>query len=120
LARDDYNIGIANVLLTGLLVLDVDGGIGAASLHDLEVKHGLLSLTSWLDHERRHDVLIGRPNDSLTGGGGSDTFVFNPNFGNETIKDFDVNQDTSPLLRVYSRTALLRFSVRHITARREL
>jgi Ca2+-binding RTX toxin-like protein len=38
-------------------------------------------------------VLIGGPNDSLTGGLGSDTFVFNPNFGKETIKDFNINQD---------------------------
>jgi Ca2+-binding RTX toxin-like protein len=40
-----------------------------------------------------NDVLIGGPNDTLTGGLGSDTFVFNRNFGKETIKDFNVNQD---------------------------
>ena len=40
-----------------------------------------------------NDVLIGRPNDRLTGNGGADTFVFNPSFGKETITDFDVNQD---------------------------
>src|SRR5262249_25419899 len=39
------------------------------------------------------DVLIAGKNDSLIGGGGSDTFVFNPSFGKETIKDFNVNQD---------------------------
>jgi Ca2+-binding RTX toxin-like protein len=33
-------------------------------------------------------VLIGAPNDTLTGGGGSDTFVFNPGFGKNTITDF--------------------------------
>jgi len=40
-----------------------------------------------------NDVLIGGPNDILIGGSGVDTFVFNPNFGKETIKDFIVNQD---------------------------
>ncbi|WP_456770931.1 Ig-like domain-containing protein [Bradyrhizobium sp. USDA 4448] len=40
-----------------------------------------------------NDVLIGRPNDSLTGGGGHDTFVFNSGFGKEIITDFNVNLD---------------------------
>jgi Ca2+-binding RTX toxin-like protein len=40
-----------------------------------------------------NDVLIGRPNDTLTGGPGADTFVFNPSFGKETVKDYNVNQD---------------------------
>jgi hypothetical protein len=40
-----------------------------------------------------NDVLIGAPNDTLKGGLGSDTFVFNPKFGKETISDFNVNQD---------------------------
>jgi len=39
------------------------------------------------------DVLIGRPNDTLTGGPGADTLVFNPSFGKETVKDYNVNQD---------------------------
>jgi len=38
-------------------------------------------------------VLIGAPGDTLTGGGGSNTFVFNPGFGKETIKDFNPSQD---------------------------
>jgi len=38
-----------------------------------------------------NNVLIGGPNDTLTGGGGADTFVFNPNFGKETITDFGAN-----------------------------
>jgi Ca2+-binding RTX toxin-like protein len=38
-------------------------------------------------------VLIAAPNDTLIGGAGSDTFVFNPSFGKDTIKDFNVNQD---------------------------
>jgi hypothetical protein len=33
------------------------------------------------------DLLIGAQGDKLTGGGGADTFVFNPNFGKETITD---------------------------------
>jgi hypothetical protein len=40
-----------------------------------------------------NDVLIGQPNDTLTGGGGSNTFVFNLSFGKETVKDFNVGQD---------------------------
>ena len=40
-----------------------------------------------------NDVLIGRPNDTLTGGPGADTLVFNPSFGKETVKDYNVNQD---------------------------
>jgi Ca2+-binding RTX toxin-like protein len=39
-------------------------------------------------------VLIGGPNDTLTGGGGSDTFVFNPGFGKDKVTDFNVSQDT--------------------------
>jgi Ca2+-binding RTX toxin-like protein len=40
-----------------------------------------------------NDVLIGRSNDTLTGGPGADTLVFNPSFGKETVKDYNVNQD---------------------------
>ena len=38
-------------------------------------------------------MLIGAPGDTLTGGGGSNTFVFNPGFGKETIKGFTAGQD---------------------------
>jgi len=38
-----------------------------------------------------NDVLIGAPNDTLTGGDGANTFVFNPGFGKETITDFGKN-----------------------------
>jgi Ca2+-binding RTX toxin-like protein len=44
-----------------------------------------------------NDVLIGHPNDILMGGTGSDTFVFNPNFGHETITNFNVNNDVIDL-----------------------
>lgn len=37
------------------------------------------------------DVLVGGNGDALTGGGGPDTFVFRPNFGTNTITDFNVN-----------------------------
>jgi Ca2+-binding RTX toxin-like protein len=37
------------------------------------------------------------PGDTLTGGHGADTFVFPPNFGNETITNFDVPHDTMQL-----------------------
>jgi Ca2+-binding RTX toxin-like protein len=40
-----------------------------------------------------NNVLIGGPNDTLTGGGGADTFVFNPIFGKETITDFNTKQN---------------------------
>jgi len=40
-----------------------------------------------------NDVLIGAPKDILIGGLGADTLVFNPNFGKETVKDYNVNQD---------------------------
>ena len=36
-----------------------------------------------------NDVLVGQAGDTLTGGAGHDQFVFNPQFGHETITDFD-------------------------------
>jgi VCBS repeat-containing protein len=39
------------------------------------------------------DVLIGGNGDTLTGGNGPDTLLFRPNFGANTIKDFDVHND---------------------------
>ena len=39
------------------------------------------------------DVLIGGSGDILTGGHGPDAFVFRPNFGVNTITDFDVRND---------------------------
>ena len=39
------------------------------------------------------DVLIGGKGDTLTGGNGPDTFLFRPDFGANTIKDFNVHQD---------------------------
>jgi hypothetical protein len=40
-----------------------------------------------------NDVLVANHMDTLTGGAGSDTFVFNPGFGKATITDFNVSQD---------------------------
>ena len=40
-----------------------------------------------------NDVLIAGRNDSLTGGAGSDTFMFNPDFGKVTVTDFNIGQD---------------------------
>jgi hypothetical protein len=37
----------------------------------------------------RSDFFIGNNGDTITGGGGADTFVFNPDFGKETIEDFN-------------------------------
>jgi Ca2+-binding RTX toxin-like protein len=39
-------------------------------------------------------VLVGRGGDTLTGGGGHDTFVFNAKFGVETVTDFNPQTDT--------------------------
>jgi hypothetical protein len=39
------------------------------------------------------DVLIGGPNDTLSGKGGANTFVFNPDFGKDTITDFNPSHD---------------------------
>jgi hypothetical protein len=46
LARDDYNIGVATGVASGVLVLDVDGAIGAETLQDLEGRYGALSETA--------------------------------------------------------------------------
>jgi hypothetical protein len=40
-----------------------------------------------------NDFLIAGKNDTLIGGAGSDTFVFNQGFGKETVADFNPNQD---------------------------
>ena len=38
-------------------------------------------------------MLIANHHDTLTGGAGSDTFVFGSGFGKCTVTDFDVNKD---------------------------
>jgi Ca2+-binding RTX toxin-like protein len=40
------------------------------------------------------DVLIGGNGDTLTAGHGQDTFLFRPDFGTNTVADFDVHRDT--------------------------
>jgi VCBS repeat-containing protein len=40
------------------------------------------------------DVLIGGNGDTLTGGHGQDTFLFRPDFGTNTIANFNVHRDT--------------------------
>jgi Ca2+-binding RTX toxin-like protein len=40
------------------------------------------------------DILIGGNGVTLTGGNGPDTYLLRPNFGTNTITDFDVNNDT--------------------------
>jgi hypothetical protein len=44
-----------------------------------------------------NDFLIAGPKDTLAGGTGNDTFVFNANFGKDTVTDFDVNHDVLAL-----------------------
>src|SRR5262249_41633769 len=39
-------------------------------------------------------VLIAAPNNTLTGSAGNNTFTFNPGFGNVTVTDFNVSQDS--------------------------
>jgi hypothetical protein len=46
-----------------------------------------------LQGDFKNDVLIAGPGDTLVGGGGHNTFVFNPSFGKDTIQDFDVTKD---------------------------
>ncbi len=41
-----------------------------------------------------NDFLIAANNGTITGGSGSDAFVFNANFGKVVVNDFDVNDDT--------------------------
>jgi Ca2+-binding RTX toxin-like protein len=48
-----------------------------------------------------NDFLIAGPNDTLTGGAGSDTFVFNADFGEDVVTDFDVNHDTLALSHAF-------------------
>jgi Ca2+-binding RTX toxin-like protein len=43
---------------------------------------------------RNPDVLVGGKGDTLTGGGGPDSFVFRPDFGANTITDFNVKTNT--------------------------
>ena len=43
------------------------------------------------------DVLIGGNGDTLTGSNGPDTFLFRPNFGANTITDFDLHNDAIQL-----------------------
>jgi len=46
-----------------------------------------------------NDTLNGGPgNDLLAGGGGNNTFVFEGNFGNDTIVDFNPNRDVLQLI----------------------
>jgi len=40
-----YNVGVATGLASGVWVLDIDGGVGAAALGDLEARHGVLPET---------------------------------------------------------------------------
>jgi ELWxxDGT repeat protein len=42
-------------------------------------------------------VLIGGPGETLTGGSGADTFIFPPNFGDNTITNFNAHNDTIEL-----------------------
>ena len=43
------------------------------------------------------DVLIGGSGDTLTGNNGPDTFLFRPDFGANTITDFDLHNDAIQL-----------------------
>jgi hypothetical protein len=44
-----------------------------------------------------NDFLIAGPKDTLTGAAENDTFVFNANFGKNSVTDFDVNHDVLAL-----------------------
>jgi hypothetical protein len=68
---------------------DVDGNTG----HSAGVTLYAPNANKILIGGSGNDFLIAGHNDTLTGGGGRDTFVFNPGFGNNTITDFNVSQD---------------------------
>jgi Ca2+-binding RTX toxin-like protein len=65
---------------------------------------GINNRTNYLSGLGDDDTLVGRNradvlsggtgNDTLTGNGGQDTFVFKPNFGHDTITDFNTAADT--------------------------
>jgi hypothetical protein len=46
LARPDYNVGVATGAASVLLVLDIDGSVGAETLRDLEQRYGALPETA--------------------------------------------------------------------------
>jgi Ca2+-binding RTX toxin-like protein len=106
-----------NAYVVSVLVNDGHGGIDA-QLIEVEVTnlqnevsdnngnnslHGIFNKTNYLSGNGGNDILVGANkndvlvggsgNDTMTGGGGHDTFVFNPNFGKDTITDFNVSHD---------------------------
>lgn len=55
------------------------------------------------------DVLIGAPGYILSGGGGSDTFVFGPNFGHEVVNYFNTSGSAHDILQ-FSATEFQNFA----------
>jgi hypothetical protein len=76
--------GLTNTLHTfGLTATDLAGNKATASptLYNPAVNAAIVGTTA-------AELLIGRPGDTLTGGAGSDLFVFRAKAGQETITDF--------------------------------
>lgn len=69
-----------------------------------------------LDGGSGNDKLIGGAgNDTMNGGGGVDTFVFSGNFGDDTIKGFDLANDIVDLSAISQVTNLNQFKASAIT-----
>ena len=68
---------------------DSAGNTGASTGVTVYAPTGHQTLTG----QNGNDFLIGGPNDTLIGGTGNDTFVFNQGFGKETVANFNPNQD---------------------------
>jgi serralysin len=93
----DGHGGIATSTLT-IGVFDPSASYQAGSNTTLSGGNGKSILDGSAGHDvllggNAADVLIGGNGDTLTGGNGPDQFVFRPNFGTNTVTDFDVTTD---------------------------
>ena len=97
---DLTDFGGGTLTLEGVTLEDLkDGESLKAGLFDLDsIRVGDTDdedMDDSLDGGVGDDTLIGgEGNDTLTGGEGADTFVFGAGHGNDTITDFDVDNDT--------------------------
>jgi YVTN family beta-propeller protein/VCBS repeat-containing protein len=97
-ARDGAGV-TANTTLT-FVVTEPDktylGGNSGVTINGANVKEAVLDGGAGKDvllAGKGEAVLIGGPGDTLTGGNGADTFVFAPNFGANTITNFNTEID---------------------------
>jgi Ca2+-binding RTX toxin-like protein len=77
---------VENLNLTALASINGTGNALANVIADTAGGNNVL------DGQGGNDTMIGGAgNDTMTGGAGNDMFVFNANFGNDVITDFDAN-----------------------------